>query len=699
MREREGANEPDPRLVPRMAERRLLAVRAMGAGVVAWFGQLATDMPGGYFGSVDRITTFGWSYGIAALVVAFGCAVGEWRGSSWARRLLPFLVVVNVGVFAPALADDPLSASLVIVWQLLVLGRQLLPTATGPFVPARAPGLVDDPRVRAFLASWRPAVAHALLLSTACSLGVVGFRLTELAIGPISCLILAALALGLAAPLVWELARGRRRLRWLLALALVVLVASATDVPRAVGVAGVYQGVLLVYVLLIGPIFTDLLRMLFERPALLLVTGFGGFCGFGAIALSAPAAAAGGVSISFLDALFTATSAVCVTGLIVLDTPADFSTFGHVAILVLFQLGGLGIMVVSTFATLALGGRLGIRGEQALGQVLDMSTPGHAYRLARFVVLATLAIEAVGALAIAIGYRLHHFSWTESLWRGLFHSVSAFCQAGFALQSDSIAMFSGNPGIMGTFSLLVIAGGLGFVVLAWSWRRVTMRGRERASVHTRIVLTVTVVLLVAGFLEICLVEWERSLGGLSPVDRVFNAWFQSVTTRSSGFTSLDMETMHPSTVLFTMMLMFIGAAPGSTGGGIKVTTLAVLIATIPAIARGQVRATLFRREIDASTVLRASTITVLASTALLTCLFVLLSTEAQPFTTLAFEVTSALGTVGLSLGATPHLGAVGKLVIVVAMFVGRLGPLSVALLLSRRTARPYAYPSTRIMVG
>jgi trk system potassium uptake protein len=699
MGRREGPNDRDPRLIPRMAERRLLAVRAMGAGVVGWLGQLAIDNPNGAFGSVDRITTFGLSYGIAVLLVALACAVGEWRGSRWSRRVLPVLVVGNVGVFAPALADDPLTAILVIVWQLFVLGRHLFPTTTGPFVPARAPGLLDDPRVSGWLALWRPAVAHALLLSTACSLAVVGFRLTELAIGPISCLVLAAIALGLAAPLVWELARRRRRLRWILVVALLSLAASATDVPRAVAVAGLYQGVLLVYVLLIGPIFTDLLRMLFERPALLLVTGFGGFCGLGAIALRTPAAAADGVPIAFLDALFTATSAVCVTGLIVLDTPVDFSTFGHVVIFVLFQLGGLGIMVVSTFATLALGGRLGIRGEYALEQVLDMSTPGHAYRLARFIVLATLSIEAVGALLIAIGYRIHEFSWSESLWRGLFHSVSAFCHAGFALQSDSIEMFRNNPGIMATFSVLVIAGGLGFVVLAWLWRRTTMRGRERASVHTRIVLTVTVLLLVAGFVEICLVEWERSLAGLPPFDRAVNAWFQSVTTRSSGFTALDMEAMHPSTVLLMMVLMFIGAAPGSTGGGIKVTTLAVLIAAIPAIARGQVRATVFRREIDASTVLRASTITVLASTVFLVCLFVLLSTEAQPFTTLAFEATSALGTVGLSLGATPQLGAVGKAAIVVTMFLGRLGPLSVALLLARRTARPYAYPSTRIMVG
>jgi trk system potassium uptake protein len=218
-------------------------------------------------------------------------------------------------------------------------------------------------------------------------------------------------------------------------------------------------------------------------------------------------------------------------------------------------------------------------------------------------------------------------------------------------------------------------------------------------VHTRIVLTVTVILLGAGFVELCVVEWDRSLAGLSPVDKVFNAWFHSVTTRSSGFTSVDMDAMHPSSILFMMVLMFIGAAPGSTGGGIKVTTLAVLIAAIPAIARGQVRATVFRREIDASTILRASTIAVLASAALLVCLFVLLSIETQPFTVLAFEATSALGTVGLSLGATPHLSALGKTTVVITMFIGRLGPLSVALLLARRTARPYAYPSTRIMVG
>jgi trk system potassium uptake protein len=682
-----------------MPERRLLAVRAMGTGVIGWLGQLATDMPSGYFGSVDRMTTFGLSYGLTVLGLALVCAIGEWRASRWSRLLLPALVVGNVGVFGPALADDPLTAILVIVWQLFVLGRHLFPTTTGPFAPVRAPGLRDDPRATAWLERWRPAVAHALLLSTACSLGVVGFRLTEHAIAPISCLVLAALALGLSAPLVWDLMRRRRRLRWLLVLALALLVVSMTDIRRLVGVAGLYQGLLLLYVLLTGPVFADLLRLLFERPALLLVAGFGGLCGLGAVALSLPAASAGDAPVGFLDALFTATSAVCVTGLIVLDTPVDFSRFGHVVILVLFQLGGLGIMVVSTFATLALGGRLGIRGEYALEQALDMSTPGHAYRLARFIVVATLAIEAVGAVFITIGYRTHDAAWGEALWQGLFHSVSAFCNAGFALQSDSLGMFREDPGMMTIFSLLVIAGGLGFVVLAWLWRRATMRGRERASVHTRIVLTVTLILLGAGFVELCSVEWERSLAGLSPGHKVINAWFQSVTTRSSGFASVDLEAMHPSSVLFMMVLMFIGAAPGSTGGGIKVTTLAVLIAAIPAIARGQIRATVFRREIDASTILRASTIAVLASAVFLVCLFMLLSSEGQPFTILAFEATSALGTVGLSLGATPNLSGIGKATVAMTMFVGRLGPLSVALLLARRTARPYAYPSTRIMVG
>ena len=684
---------------PRVAARSASAVRVAGAGVIGWFGQLTIDMPSGYFGAVDRITTFGLVYGVGALLLGGLCAAGEWRRASWSKLLASALVVLNVGFFALGFADDPIVAISVITWQLFVLSRLLFPAQDGGLAVAQRRGSIEDDRTRHWLERWRPALVQGLLLSTACSVGVVGFRLTDLAIGLLSCLVLVTVTLGSAVPLLWSIARSVPRLRWVLAVALLVLVLVSPDPEWLVATAAVYQGILLAYLVLVGPLFAEVLSQLFARPALLLVSGFGSLSALGAIALSFPAASVEGVQVGFLDAVFTATSAVCVTGLIVLDTPVDFTAFGQVVILVLIQLGGLGIMVVSTFATIALGGRLGLRGEHALEQVLDLSTPGRAYRLARFIVLATLSVEAVGALLLTLGYRLHDFDWGEALWRGVFHSISAFCNAGFALQSDSLVMFQEDPEVLVVFSLLVIAGGVGFVVLAWTWRRVTFRGRERASVQIRIVVAVSVILLLAGFIEICIVEWERSLSGLSPGSKVANAWFQSVTTRTAGFNSVDLQDLHPATVLSFIALMFVGAAPGGTAGGIKVTTLAVLIAAIPAIARGQVRATLFRREIDAATILRASTIAVLAALVLFLSSFVLLATEVRPFFELVFEAASALGTVGLSLGATPELGAVGKGAMIVTMFIGRLGPLSVALLLARSSERAYRYPSTRIMVG
>jgi trk system potassium uptake protein TrkH len=447
-----------------------------------------------------------------------------------------------------------------------------------------------------------------------------------------------------------------------------------------------------------GPLASELVRRFTDRPALLVVSTFGAVAVLGGVALSFPAAAEAG-RIGPLDALFTAVSATCVTGLIVVDTPTAFTQFGEGVVLLLFQIGGLGMMVLSTFATLALGGRLSLRGERALEHVLELGSPQHAYRLVRFIVLATLGVEAVGAAVLSWRYVAHDFAFGEALWRGVFQSVSAFCNAGFSLQTDSIVMFQSDPIALTMHAVLIVLGGLGFIVLAWMWSRVVQRSRARPPVQARVVLVVSAILVLAGMVVYAVLEWERTLAGMSSADKLLNAAFQSITTRTAGFNSVDFASLRPATVLFMVVFMFIGAAPGGTGGGIKITTVAVLAAAIPDIVGARRGVLLFGRVIPHDTLQRAATIAVVAAGTMVLSLFMLLLTEDAPFVVLAFEVVSALGTVGLSLGVTGALTTTGKWVVIATMFIGRIGPLTLALALGRRGTTRIHYPETRIMVG
>jgi len=418
------------------------------------------------------------------------------------------------------------------------------------------------------------------------------------------------------------------------------------------------------------------------------------------MALTFPAASAGPLSISFIDALFTSMSATCVTGLIVLDTPVAFSTFGHVVILLLIQLGGLGIMVLSTFATVLLGGRLALRGEQALEDVLDLASPGSAYKLTRFIVISTLLIEAVGAGLLALSFHYHYgFEPLEALWRGVFHAVSAFCNAGFSLWSDSLIQFQRDAFVQGVHMTLITCGGIGFTVLAALWMK--LRGKQgRHSLQTKVVLIVSLGLIVGGTLIFALTEWNASLHALPTAgEKLLNALFQSVSLRTAGFNTVDFGGLERSTILMMIIWMFIGASPGSTGGGIKTTTFAVMLAAIPALIRNQPRALLHRRTIPHDIVYRAATIMTLATLVAVLVTFVLLATHSLALDKAAFEAVSALATVGLSIGATAELDALGKWAIIMTMFVGRVGPVSLALALSTQRQSQISFPEAKLMVG
>jgi trk system potassium uptake protein TrkH len=277
--------------------------------------------------------------------------------------------------------------------------------------------------------------------------------------------------------------------------------------------------------------------------------------------------------------------------------------------------------------------------------------------------------------------------------------VSAFCNAGFALQSDSLVIFREDPLTLMTFSALIVVGGLGFVVLSGFWWRLRGRPRKGRGVQTRVVIGASAVLIAVGWILYVGLEWDRTLAGLGPLDRVANALFQSITTRTAGFNSVPLDGLQPATILLMMVLMFIGASPGGTGGGIKTTTLVVLLAAIPAMASRRSEIVLLDRRLPLSTVFRGAAIAVVGLIVVVTTAGFLLATNDGPFESLVFEAVSAFGTVGLSLGATASLDGIGKLVVVLTMLAGRIGPLTIALLLGQARETRLGYPQARIMVG
>jgi trk system potassium uptake protein len=666
------------------------ATRMLGVGFTAALGQFVIDTPTGLFGASQHATAIGLGYAAAMVVGTTVCAFATLltRGAPWTRWLFSVLTIAGLTVLVPALGTDIGVASTLVGWQLVVLTR-----------------LLTEPRAQYRRTAGREVsvhhrtATHLLLLSIFTTTLIAGFRADSPLGGQLACLGLDLLAIAVA---VLVLRRDRVLPRWFPAVAFVLVLALELlirpTLPSLLATLGVAQAVLLLVALRSGPLFNELVAQFIRRPALLVLSTFAAVAACGAMLLTFPAAATG-VRLGPLDALFTSVSATCVTGLIVVDTPTAFSVFGEVIILVLIQIGGLGMMVLSTFATVILGGRLTLRGEQALGHMLELKTPGHAYRLVRFIVAATLATEAVGAALLSFAFYQHGLEPAEAVWRGVFHSVSAFCNAGFALQPDSIVMFGSDTFALAVHACLIVLGGLGFVVLAWLWSRYVRRIPGRAPVQVRVVLWLSAMLLIAGALVYGLLEWNASLAGLSTYEKLLNAAFQSVTMRTAGFNSVDLTLMRPASILLMLGFMFIGASPGGTGGGIKVTTVAVLAAAVPEVIGLRGGATLFGRSVPAVTLQRAATIAVVATATAGLSLFLLLITEDAPFIVLAFEVISALGTVGLSLGVTGSLSAMGKAVIIATMFIGRVGPLTLALALGSQSKPAIAFPETRIMVG
>jgi len=410
-------------------------------------------------------------------------------------------------------------------------------------------------------------------------------------------------------------------------------------------------------------------------------------------------------SLSLLDAFFTATSAVCVTGLIVVDTPNDLSIFGQTVVLLLIQAGGLGYMSITTVVAVAMGKQLTVHERLTLQEALNVQTMDGLIRFVVNVFKLTLAFEIVGALVLAARW-MGDMGVARALYFGLFHSVSAFNNAGFALFSDSLMGFRDDPIVNATILILIVCGGLGFIVLSELGR---LRQTRRLSVHSRLVLSVSAALIVGTTLAIFALEHRnpQTIGNLAVPQALVASFFQAVTPRTAGFNTLDIGAMTAPTLFLLMVLMFIGAAPGGTGGGIKVTTFSITVAALWATVRGSHDATMFKRRLPPDLIARAFFVSLIAFLALNGIAALLLITEGRSLLPTLFETVSAAGTVGLSTGEAGapvslagHFSPVGKLLLIATMYMGRIGPLTLAVAVARGGTRPRVrYPEGTILVG
>jgi trk system potassium uptake protein TrkH len=443
----------------------------------------------------------------------------------------------------------------------------------------------------------------------------------------------------------------------------------------------------------------------FQHAESILTLGFLALILLGTVLLALPIAAKSGQSIGLFDSLFTSTSAVCVTGLVVVDTGTTFSLFGQIVLIVLIQVGGLGFMVFATMLMVMLGRKISIRGRMLIRESMNASSLSDLGSLTRLYLLLSLAIELIGTITLCFRF-VPLYGWKHGTWMALFHSVSAFCNAGFDLFGNyaSLTAFSGDLLVLLTVASLIILGGLGFSVILETARN--RQGFRNLSLHTRIVLMTTLVLLLAGTVFYWIVERTNAetLAGCSEGEKILNAFFQSVTMRTAGFNSFDLSGFRDGSKLFSSLLMIIGASPASTGGGIKTTTIATLTLLMLSVVRGESEVNVARRRLSDDISRRALTVSVLFLTTLLTGTLIisLIENGRFPLEDILFEASSAMGTVGVSAIGTPNLSSASRAVLLPMMFLGRVGPLTLAVAVAKRQGgirTASKYPEEKIMIG
>jgi len=443
-----------------------------------------------------------------------------------------------------------------------------------------------------------------------------------------------------------------------------------------------------------------LYKLLTGNPPVTVMLSFILVIFLGTILLMMPASSAQGKVTSPVDALFIATSATCVTGLVVVDVGSYFSLFGQIVILLLIQVGGLGLMTISTAFAIVLGQRLTIKLESTMYKVVGGSQSLNVLNLLKNTMFVTLIIEGLGAAFLYIRFSMD-YAPLRAFYYSIFHAVSAFCNAGISLLPCNLSSYVGdyiiNIGITG----LIILGGLGFNVIIDLHHFIFRKSKVRKlALHSKIVLLVTALLLIGGAIIFFLVEYHGIMKGLSIKEKLLASWFNSVSARTAGFNVIDIGSLSKASLLISMVLMFIGASPGSTGGGIKTTTFAVLVLSIIGMFKGTRDLSIFNRRIPNSNSREATSLVVLSATIIFIVLFFLLLLEPFSFEDLMFEAVSAFGTAGLSTGITPMLSTLGKLLIILLMYVGRIGPLTLIYAFAvRQGTVNLSYAEEKIAIG
>ncbi|GLB62101.1 TrkH family potassium uptake protein [Cytobacillus sp. NCCP-133] len=403
-------------------------------------------------------------------------------------------------------------------------------------------------------------------------------------------------------------------------------------------------------------------------------------------------------SVSWIDALFTATSAMTVTGLVVVDTETAYTLFGEVVIASLIQMGGLGIMSFAVLIYMMLGKKIGIKERLLVQQALNQTSLGGVIQLVKNLFIFSITIELIAMLFLSIRW-VPEMGWGKGLYYSFFHSISAFNNAGFALWSDSLMGYVGDPVINIVITLLFIIGGIGFTVLSDLWYK---KKFKKMPLHSKMMIIGTFVINIAAMLFIFALEYNNphTLGSLNSLgDKVWASYFQAVTPRTAGFNSLDIAGLHDATIFLMLILMFIGAGSASTGGGIKLTTFLVILFAVLTFLKGKEDTVLGKRSISLTVVLRSLAISTIGLFFICVAIFILNITEDAPFIMVVFEVISAFGTVGLSMGITGSLTFIGKVVVVFIMFIGKLGPLTLAFSLAHPEKAKIKYPNEDILTG
>lgn len=454
------------------------------------------------------------------------------------------------------------------------------------------------------------------------------------------------------------------------------------------------------------------------NPAQILVIGFLLVIICACIVLMLPISSEAGTPTPLVDALFTATSAVCVTGLSVVNTAGHWSDFGKVVILCCIQVGGLGFMSLVSMIFVALGRRITLKNRLVMQEALNFNTTAGVVRFTKLIVQGTLIVEGIGALLLSIVF-VPEYGLARGIWYGVFHAISAFCNAGFDLIGEnSLTPYVGNGLVNFVIMGLIILGGLGFSVWVDTYRAFQYKRKApkyfswrqavgKMTLHTKLVWLITVTLLIGGFVIILCLEYNNpaTLGGLSLKEKIYASMFQSVSPRTAGFNTISLSGLTDTSKLATLLLMFIGGSPAGTAGGIKTVTVGVLVLCAYSTIKGNENVVIFKKRIPFQIITRALTIVMISASVLVMVVGILSMTEHFTFMEILFECVSAFATVGTTLGITSQLSMMGKITIIIVMFIGRLGPITMAVALmvrqrdKEKNKSNIQYPKEKVMVG